>query len=342
MTPVVLRIANVSMRVPRRVAAVNLSLLILLGALAGWRLTSGAFPVSPADFVAVILGEADPVMHMIVIENRLARLLNVIGVGLAFGLAGEMIQTLLRNPLASPDIVGFSAGAGCGAVLSVAIFGSASFVIPGAVLGGALAAFVVVALSWRGGINAGQLVLIGIGTTMTLGVLNELLLTRLDSNAAADLMNWLIGSFDGHHSATVIKLWIGLAILIPVAFLHQFALARITLGDQVARSLGVDPDHARLITLGLGVLLVALAVAAAGPLPFVAFVAGPIAHGLNRAPRPTLLTAALVGATITLIADGISQVLPGWLVLPAGVFTALIGAPVLLWVLIMQTKVRTA
>ena len=88
----------------------------------------------------------------------------------------------------------------------------------------------------------------------------------------------------------------------------------------------------------LGEVTRALGVAAAGPLPFVAFVAGPIAHGLNRAPRPTLLTAGLVGALVTLAADKAAQALPNLIVLPAGVFTALIGAPVLIWVLIAQTR----
>ncbi|MEM8538490.1 MAG: iron chelate uptake ABC transporter family permease subunit, partial [Pseudomonadota bacterium] len=95
---------------------------------------------------------------------------------------------------------------------------------------------------------------------------------------------------------------------------------------------------ARLITLVVAVVLVALGVAAAGPLPFVAFVAGPIAHGLSRAPRPTLFSAAMVGGLVTLLADQAAQALPGFLVLPAGIFTALIGAPVLIWVLIAQSK----
>ncbi|MEM9550930.1 MAG: iron ABC transporter permease, partial [Pseudomonadota bacterium] len=262
----------------------------------------------------------------------------VLGVGIAFGLAGELVQSLLRNPLASPDIIGFTAGAGFGAVLSVVIVGTGAFVLPGAVAGGAVAAAAVLVFSWQRGVRPEQLVLTGIAVSLTVSVLTDLLITRLDANSAADLVKWLIGSFGATTPSVRLTLWGGIFLLLPLALWHQFALARVSHGGELAQSQGIDPRRNRLVTLCLAVALVALAVASAGPLPFVAFVSGPIAHGLNRAPRPTLFTAALVGSAITLLADMASRSLPGGFSLPAGIFTALIGAPVLLWVLYLQSR----
>jgi len=338
MSTVALRLGGASFRLARRVVLVNLLLALGVHVLLLSGLMGGTYPIAGADVVAAFQGTADPITSMVVLENRLPRVVTALGVGLALGLAGEMMQTLLRNPIASPDIIGFTAGAGCGAVFTVAFLGTSTLVVPGALAGGLLAAALVIGLSWQRGISPGQLVITGIGVTMTLGVVTDLLMTRMDATAAAALVKWLVGSLQARSLDEAKVLWIGLAILGPLALRHQFALARVSMSEEVATSLGVDITRARLITLGLSVALVALAVAAAGPLPFVAFVAGPIAHGLNGKNRPTLLTAALVGAIITLSADAVSQLMPSGFGLPAGVFTALVGAPVLIWVLLVHYR----
>ena len=338
MSALVLRLPAASFRLPKRLIFVNLLLGLVLIALAARALLGGAYPLALSQVMVALSGEGSAIEQLIVVEYRLPRLLTAIGVGLAFGLAGEMIQTLLRNPLASPDIIGFSAGAGAGAIFAVVFLGGTAMILTGALVGGALAAAAVVALAWRRGIAPGQVVLIGIGVTLTLGVVSDLLMTRLDATSAATLMKWLVGSLHNRSYAEVQIIWLGLAVLLPLVLWHQFALGRSAMPEDVSHSLGVALNRSRMTTLALSVALVGLAVAAAGPLPFVAFVSGPIAHGLNRAPRPTVLTAGLVGAIITLLADAVSQSLPGGLSLPAGVFTALIGAPVLIWVLFLQAR----
>lgn len=185
---------------------------------------------------------------------------------------------------------------------------------------------------------SGQVVLIGIGITLTLSVISDLLMTRLDATSATELMKWLVGSLHNRSFHEVAIIWLGLSLLLPLSLWHHFDLSRSALPEDVAQGLGVSLNRSRLISLALAVALVAIAVAAAGPLPFVAFVSGPIAHGLSRASRPTLLSSGLVGALMTLLADAMSQSLPGGLSLPAGVFTALIGAPVLIWVLFLQAR----
>lgn len=340
MSEIVLRNRLLSIRAPRRLVVVNILLAAIVLLVFASGLFGGTYPISLGDVTAALTGQADAATTMVVVENRMPRLLTALGVGIAFGLAGEMIQTLLRNPLASPDVIGFTSGAGLGAVLTVAATGATAMVLPGAMVGGAAAAVLLLALTWNKALSPGSLVLVGIGLTITLGVMTDLLMTRIDANNVAELVKWIIGSLSARSWVDVSVIWLGLAVLMPVAFWHQFALARLTMDDPVAVSLGQNITFGRMLTIALAVMLVALAVAAAGPLPFVAFAAGPIAHGLTRQTRPTLFSAAMVGALITLLSDKAAQSLPGFFVLPAGIFTALIGAPVLIWVLVLQSKRR--
>ena len=194
------------------------------------------------------------------------------------------------------------------------------------------------ALSWNKGLTPGAIVLVGVGLTVSLGVVTDLLMTRLDANNVGKLVKWIVGSLNARSWDDTGLIWAGLAAVAPLCFWHQFSLNRLSVADDVAISWGLPVVKIRLITITLAVVLVALCVANAGPLPFVAFVAGPIAHGLNGLPRPTLFSAALVGALVTLLADRAAQTLPALFVLPAGIFTALIGAPVLIWVLILQSR----
>ncbi|KJZ18505.1 FecCD family ABC transporter permease [Loktanella sp. S4079] len=340
MTTLSLRIGALSTRLPARLLLVNIVLAASLLTLLSVALLRGAYPLGLGDILGAFARQGDPVIQMIVLENRVPRVLTALAVGLALGMAGELIQTMLRNPLASPDIIGFSSGAGVGAILSVVLTGGVGSVMLGAITGGALAAMLVVILSWQRGLSSGQVVVTGIGVMLTLTVISDLLLMQVNENTAAVLVKWLVGSFGNRSFHDVQLLWLGLVVLTPFIFWHQFTLSRASLDDTLATALGIRLNRAHLITLGLAVCAVALAVAAAGPLPFVAFVAGPIAHGLNGQSRPTILSAALVGALIALLADAITQFLPAGFALPAGVFTALIGAPVLIWVLMMQNRKR--
>ena len=338
MTALVFRAGPVSLRLPWRLVAVNLALAAIVTGLSILGVMSGSFPLDAARVMAVLKGGGDELERLIVLEHRVPRVLTALGVGLALGLAGEMVQTLLRNPLASPDVIGFTAGAGAGAVLAIAVTGATSFILVGAVAGGLAAALLVLVLAWDRGMRPIDLVLIGIGISLTLSVVSDLLMSRIATEAAADLARWLMGSFNTRNWTDVASVWLGLLVLAPVALWQQFGLGRLTMQDDVAIGLGVRLDLARLTAIATAVGLVAAAIAAAGPLPFVAFVAGPIAHGLSGASRPTLTSAALVGAVVALSADLIGRNLPGGPVLPAGVFTAMIGAPVLLWVLLFQAR----
>lgn len=338
MNVIVLRHRSFSFRINSRVLGVNCGLAALLVAMSAASLMIGAYPLDVAQVLRGLMGESEGIERLVLIENRLPRLLVGMGAGLALGLAGETVQTLLRNPLASPDVIGFSAGAGAGAILTIAVTGVSSFIFAGAIVGGFLSAVLVLGLAWDKGLDPMRVVLIGVGVTLTLSAFSDILMTVIDLNSAADFAKWLIGTLDSRSWQDVGLLWAALSVLLPVMLYKQFALSRLVLFDDMTTAIGMRIDYERCFALAIALCLVASAVCVAGPLPFVAFVAGPIAHGLNGAARPSLVSAALTGALVTLGADLIARSLPDGLMLPTGVFTAMLGAPVLIWILIQRSR----
>ena len=331
-----LRLGRYSILLHRRamIVGVAVALLALVAALTAVQI--GRYPIDIATILASLSGRTDAITQMIVIDNRLPRILTALGAGAAFGMAGAMFQTMLRNPLASPDVIGFSAGARCGALAAMIVWGE-SFILPGALIGALVTALVVIALSWRYGIQPYRLILIGIGASMTLSALADLMMSRLDVLTAAEMAQWLVGTLSARNWDDVTMVWVGLLVLTPIALWLQFALARMAMDDDIATGLGLGLSPLRLTVTVTSVMLVALAVTVAGPLPFVAFVSGPIARRLVRGARPAIFTAALIGGMVTLLADTAARAVP-MVNLPAGIFTALIGAPVLIWLLVVQIR----
>lgn len=330
-----LRFGPVSLAVQRRPLIAGFGLLALVALAVTAALLIGSYPITPADIWQALTGGADAISAMIVLDHRLPRILTAIGAGAALGLAGAMVQTMLRNPLAAPDIIGFTAGANAGALLAVLLTGGT--ILTGALAGGALTACAVIALAWRGGLDTLRLILVGIGASLSLGAAADLLLSYTDENTAADMARWLTGTLHARGPAEVALVWGGLALLAPAALWLGFPLARMALSDDTIAGLGLPLAPLRLAITALAVALVALAVSVAGPLPFVAFVSGPIARRLTGGGGPALLTAALTGAAVTLGADLAARAIP-MARLPAGVFTAMIGAPVLVWLLWLQAR----
>ncbi|MFQ1700079.1 FecCD family ABC transporter permease [Loktanella agnita] len=309
-------------------------LLLLLITVTAIVMQIGRYPLGLNDILAAFAGQKDEIVQMIVADHRAPRILTAIGAGAAFGLSGAMFQTMLRNPLASPDVIGFSTGASCGGLAAILLFGSA-FILPGALLGGLLTAAAVISLSYHRGLQPYRLILIGLGVSMTLAAGADLLMSRIDVLTAADTAKWLVGTLHARNWSDVTLICAGLIVLAPIAIWLEFALSRIAMDDDIAHGLGLALSPLRLAVTATGVGLVALAVSVAGPLPFVAFISGPIARRLVKGARPALLQAALVGALVTLLADTAARSVP-MVQLPAGVFTALIGAPVLMWLLVVQ------
>lgn len=333
-----LRFAALSVQISRRALLAGLCLAALLLAAALLAVQTGSYPLSSAQMAAVLQGRGTGIEQMILLDHRLPRIAAALGAGAAFGLAGAMFQTMLRNPLAAPDVIGFNAGASCGALAAVILTGG--MMLAGAIAGAALAAALVLLLSWKDGLAPGRLILTGIGASLTLTAAADLLVSRIDPQTASDLLSWLTGSLHSRSWEDAARVWAGLALLAPVLWRLHFPLARLAMDDGIATGLGLPVSGLRLAVAGAGILLTALAVTAAGPLPFVAFAAGPIARRLVPSGKPALLAAAAAGALMTLLADTAARMVPG-VQLPAGVFTALTGAPVLLWLLLAHFRKGT-
>ena len=236
----------------------------------------------------------------------------------------------MRNPLASPDIIGVSVGASAGAVFAIVTLGQRGFPVSvAAVLGAVLVSALV---RQRAGSAAGnRLVLVGVGLSAALYSVIQYLFTRADEWDTQLVLHWLTGSLNGVDWPTIRILSVLLVLLVPFVFWLSRSSRVAELGEAAAAGLGVTPRRSDALLL-VGVLLVALGVAAAGPIAFVAFLAGPIARTLNGG-RTTLLGAGLAGAVIVVAADYVAAYLIPDVNFPVGVVTGAFGAPFLLWLL---------
>nr|WP_231391945.1 iron chelate uptake ABC transporter family permease subunit [Arthrobacter sp. 35W] len=295
----------------------------------------GSYTITIPDFARLLAGEHIPGASFIVMENKLPRAVIGLLAGVAFGLSGAIFQTMLRNPLASPDIIGISYGASATAVAAIVFFGAAGATVSVAAIAGALVVALLISLLARGRGGSG-LILVGIGAAAFMNAAVTFMLARADINNAQSAMIWLAGSLNSSNWERASVLAVSLVVLLPVAFLLARSLGGMQLGQDTASGLGFNVPRGRLALTVLGVLLAALATAAAGPISFVAFLSGPIAKRLNGG-APSLPMAALVGAAIVLGADFIAaNLLPT--ALPVGVVTGALGAPFLLWLLINTNR----
>lgn len=320
----------------RRLLLVALSVAVL-GAFAV-RVLLGDYTVTIPDLVRIVGGEQIPGATYIVMESKLPRAVLSVLVGLAFGVGGAIFQTTLRNPLASPDVVGVSLGASAAAVAAIALAGWTGWSVSLAAVAGAVA--VALAVRTVAGDHSGfRLVLAGIGLAAAMQSVIQYVFTRVDEYDVQLVLRWLTGSVNGVDWSTIGLLAAALGVLLPATAWAARSLVATELGDDTAAGLGVGRGRTDLLML-LAVLLVAVGVAAAGPVAFVAFLSGPIARALNRG-RTTLAGAGLVGALIVLVADHVGAYAFADLNLPVGVVTGACGAPFLLWLLARGNSARS-
>lgn len=336
---VVVRNRHASIRIDPRSIAVCAGLLMATVAIGCWSISVGDFPIPISDVVASLVGRGSDDADFVVGTLRLPRAITAVLVGAAFGMSGAIFQSLARNPLGSPDIIGFNSGAAAGAVFVIIVLGgSGAQVAAGAVFGGVVTAVIVYALAWRGGLRAHRLVLVGIGVGFSATAAVDYLLTRGEIFDVQRAAVWLTGSLNARTWDHVRTVGFGLLVLGPVAVVMQRWLDRLELGDDIAIGLGLPVNRAKLGLVLTAVGLAALAVAAAGPIAFVAFIAGPIARRLVNTPGAAIVPAALVGALVTIAADLAARRLLAPTELPVGVATGILGAPYLLWLLTRQTR----
>ncbi len=293
---------------------------------------------SPGEVVRVIAGQTVPGASFTVGELRLPRATLAVLTGMAFALGGATFQTMLRNPLASPDIIGISHGASAAAVFAITVLtvsgAAVSFV---AIIASLATAMAIYFLSFKDGVVGTRLILIGIGIAAMLQSVVSYLLIRASTWDLQAAMRWITGSINGATWTLVLPLAIAVVVLGGVLLARSRELSLLQLGDETASALGVRIEPTRLVVIVAAVGLIAFATAAAGPIAFVAFLSGPIAARLIGPTGSVLVPAALVGALLVLVADLVGQFAFGTRY-PVGVITGVLGAPYLIYLLIRTNR----
>lgn len=326
--------------VHRRAAAVACGLTLVLAAVCVAYLCVGESFVAPGEVIKVLVGQPSR-DELVVGTLRLPRMVTGLLVGAAFGVAGALIQTVARNPLASPDIIGISQGASA-VTVGAMTFGVTSYtVLPYlSVAGGIAAAALVYVFAWRGGLHATRFVLIGIGFAIALRSVTTLFMTKGDYLVAQQAQIWMTGSLNGRGWEEAAPLGWTLLVLVPAMLWAARAQRTVSTDDDTATALGVRLGRVRLGLVLLGVVLASVATGAAGPVDFVALLAPQIARRTARTAQIPLLCSALMGAVIVVLADLLARKLLSPTELPVGVLTAAVGAPYLIRLLVRSHSVR--
>lgn len=341
MAAAIAAVSSTTAGVRRRIAGVLVALIVALSIVFTARVLLGDFTITIPDFFRIVTGTDIPGASYILMESKLPRAVAGVLAGLALGSTGATFQTMARNPLASPDVLGITLGCSAAAVTASVLFdASATMVSLAALGGGALVAIALVTLSGaHPGAAPGRMILVGIALAAMLVSVIHWVMVRADIYQAQDAMVWLTGSLTGVTWTEIRVLALVVAIGLPLLLHIGRQLNVVELGDDISSGLGQPPRATRARAIAVVVVLTSAATAVCGPIAFVAFLSGPIARRLLGG-RPSILAAGLVGAVIVVLADYLAAyALPGNN-FPVGVVTGLAGAPFLLWLLATSRPVR--
>ena len=304
-------------------------------------ISTGTYEMPLDDVIAGLLGTADGGVVLVVREWRMPRAVLAALFGLALGMSGALFQSLTRNPLGSPDIIGFSSGSYTGALIVLLVTGGGYYAVAaGALIGGILTALVVFALAYRRGVQGFRLIIVGIGVSALLAALNTYLMLKATTEEQLTAGVWGSGSLNGISVDQLLPVAVVLAVLVPSVLALSPALRILELGDDAAGALGSRPTAVRLAAIVLGVALVALVTAAAGPIAFIALVAPQIARRLTRSAGVGLVAAGTMGALLLVVSDFLAQRVFAPIQLPVGIVTVSVGGLYFVWLLIRETRRR--
>ncbi|AWL41617.1 MULTISPECIES: iron chelate uptake ABC transporter family permease subunit [unclassified Streptomyces] len=316
----------------RRLVVLTLVVLVVAGFAV--TLMAGQTFYPPRDVVRVVLGEQVPGASFTVGRLRLPRAVLAVVAGFSFGMAGVTFQTMLRNPLASPDIIGISSGASAAAAIAIVTLSLDEIQVSVlAIVAALVVALLVYGLAFRDGVVGTRLILIGIGISAMLDSVTSYVLSRAAEWDLQEAMRWLTGSLNGVSWDQTVPALLALAVLAPVLLSQARNLSAMRLGDDTASALGVRVERTRITVIVAAVCLIAFATAAAGPIAFVAFLSGPIAARLAGGGGSLLVPAGLVGALLVLAADFAGQFAFDTR-FPVGVVTGVLGAPYLVYLIV--------
>lgn len=332
---------RLSLSIGTRTIVVTAILMLVACGIGLISLASGSYDVPLADVLGILLGHGqadDDMVQMIVIEWRLPRVALAFLLGAALGMSGAIFQSLTRNPLGSPDIIGFSAGSYTGALTVILLFSGGYYeTAAGALAGGIVTAAVVYLLSWRRGVQGFRLIIVGIGVAAMLSAFNAWMIRQAELQVAMSAAIWGAGSLNGLGFEQLLPVAIVLLIVMPMSCLFARPLRQLEMGDDLARASGVNADRTRLALMVLGVALTAIVTAAAGPISFIALAAPQITRRLTSSPGVTLIPSALMGGLLLIAADWAAQHAFG-VQLPVGVMTVSIGGIYFLFLLVREGR----
>ncbi|MFE8103354.1 iron ABC transporter permease [Brenneria goodwinii] len=336
------RVGRFSRQFAGRTMAVAGVLMVITLAVMLFSLTQGKVRISVAEVMQALFAASDSGIDFIVNQLRLARIVLAMLVGGALAVSGLMLQSLVRNPLASPDILGITSGASAAAVGFLSFFSTAlsQYWMPLAAIGGAwLMALLITLLAWRQGASPIRLVLVGVGLSALTGAATTMMLVFSPLTTTLSAYVWLTGSVYGAQWQDVRSLAVWLAAILPFIVLLARHVNVHELDDDLALGVGLPVKAMRLALLSVSVALAGAAIAYAGAMAFVGLVAPHIAKRLVGRSFPGLaLVAALVGANLVMLADLAGRTLFLPLDLPAGVFVSALGTPFFIYLLIRQCR----
>ncbi|MEK5378795.1 FecCD family ABC transporter permease [Niallia sp. FSL W8-0635] len=322
----------------RRFIFVTCFLAVIAFVLCGTMLMLGNTIYPVGDVISVLLGEQVKGASFAVGTIRFPRMIAGVFAGFAFGISGYVFQTMLRNPLANPNVIGITAGSSAAAVFCIIVLhASSAFVSIASIIGGLATVVVIFLLSKGTSFSIGRLILIGIGIQAMLNAVISYLLLIGQHHDVPTAMRWLSGSLNGAKMENLYALMITVLIFAPIIIFLGKRLDMLELGEQTATSLGVNTDRTRVILIISSVLIIALATATTGPIAFVAFLSGPIAKRLVGIGFSSVIPAGLVGIILVLASDLIGQ-FAFVARYPVGVITGILGAPYLIMLLIRMNR----
>lgn len=318
----------------KRTTLATSSLLVLLLLAVITSLSMGTVQVSPPDVLQALMGNADPMTAFVVNELRLSRVVAGLLSGAALAMAGCLMQTLARNRLATPGIIGIDNAATAFAVASVVGVGLSLAPSAMALAGAACATAIAFGLAGANGTRGYRFIVAGIGIGAIAGAVTQVMLSRVAIDAANAAYPWTVGSLNARSGNSVLVLAIGLAAGYAILMLISRALNTLQFSDAVAIALGTRLKATRILGLALSVLLTGLAVSVCGPVGLIALLAPELARTICRPGKVPLTASALAGATFMVVADLLGRTLFSPLEIPVGIITAIVGSPYLLWILL--------
>ncbi|MQA10309.1 MAG: iron chelate uptake ABC transporter family permease subunit [Pseudonocardiaceae bacterium] len=304
-------------------------------------LGTGDVSVSPWRVVRVVFGGGDAPERLVVLQWRMPRALMAVVAGAALAVSGAIFQAMTRNPLGSPDVIGFTSGAYAGAVLSILVLRGSGLSTPvGALLGGLATAMAVYLLAYRRGVEGFRLIIVGIGVSTILAAITTWLMMRAQLELAIQAAVWGTGTIAGTTWWQLGYVSIATSVLIPLALAAAPTLRALGMGEDAARALGTRVRTAMLALTVLGVAMSAAVVAFCGMIMFISLAAPQLARRAAQSGELPLISSALMGALLLSGSDWIAQHGLGEEDLPVGVVTVSVGGAYLIWLLIREARRR--